>query len=177
MSATPWFCVLLHLAVALCFTVCKVCTVMVIVEIWGFFASLAPPNSLMSALVWEGCAGAGGGSLCCRSFVLCPEQRLFQVLYDQNGALRRELQRLHLQLQESRAEGGLPAAGNMQEGSVPILSARTKFPLDPSLHGGVGRIVVSELLLPVLVLGSHGREEGEHGWWGGGRWRRGGFSS
>ncbi|KAM4786406.1 ninein-like protein isoform 2-T3 [Cyanocitta cristata] len=39
-----------------------------------------------------------------------------KVLYDQNRALRRELQRLHLQLQESRAEGGLPAA----EMSLPV---------------------------------------------------------
>ncbi|XP_010409343.2 ninein-like protein isoform X3 [Corvus cornix cornix] len=39
-----------------------------------------------------------------------------KVLYDQNGALRRELQRLRLQLQESRAEGGLPAA----EMSLPV---------------------------------------------------------
>ncbi|KAF4799703.1 ninein-like protein [Turdus rufiventris] len=43
-------------------------------------------------------------------------ERQCQVLYDQNGALRRELQRLHLQLQESRAEGGLPAA----EMSLPV---------------------------------------------------------
>ncbi|XP_041260296.1 ninein-like protein isoform X1 [Onychostruthus taczanowskii] len=39
-----------------------------------------------------------------------------KVLYEQNGALRRELQRLRLQLQESRAEGGLPAA----EMSLPV---------------------------------------------------------
>lgn len=109
--------------------------------------------------------------------MLCPEQCLFQVLYEQNAALRRELQGLRLQLQESRAEGGLPAAGNVQEGSVPVLSAVTKFPLPPSLHGSVGRLAVPELLLPVLVLGSHGKEEGEDGWWGGGRWRRGRFSS
>ncbi|KAL9865138.1 ninein-like protein isoform 3-T5 [Geothlypis trichas] len=78
-------------------------------------------------------------------------ERQCQVLYEQNAALRRELQGLRLQLQESRAEGGLPAAGNVQEGSVPVLSAVTKFPLPPSLHGSVGRLVVPELLLPVLV--------------------------
>ncbi|XP_059696906.1 ninein-like protein isoform X3 [Haemorhous mexicanus] len=39
-----------------------------------------------------------------------------QVLYEQNRALRRELQKLRLQLQESRAEGGLPAA----EMSLPV---------------------------------------------------------
>ncbi|XP_077032139.1 ninein-like protein [Agelaius phoeniceus] len=43
-------------------------------------------------------------------------ERQCQVLYEQNGALRRELQGLRLQLQESRAEGGLPAA----EMSLPV---------------------------------------------------------
>ncbi|KAM7061881.1 ninein-like protein isoform 2-T4 [Acridotheres tristis] len=42
--------------------------------------------------------------------IILEYERQCQVLYDQNGALRRERQRLHLQLQESRAEGGLPAA-------------------------------------------------------------------
>lgn len=32
-----------------------------------------------------------------------------------------------------------------------------------------------ELLPPVLVLGSRGREEGEDGWWGGGRWGKEAF--
>ena len=45
-----------------------------------------------------------------------------------------------------------------------IFSARTRFPLDQSFHGSVGRLVVPELLLAVLVLGSHGREEGDDGW-------------
>lgn len=67
------------------------------------------------------------------------------MLHGQNGALRRELQRLRLQLQESRAEGGLPAAGNVQNGSEPSFSARTKVLLDPSLHGSVGRLAVPEL--------------------------------
>ncbi|XP_017941006.2 ninein-like protein isoform X6 [Manacus vitellinus] len=43
-------------------------------------------------------------------------ERQCQVLYDQNRALRRELQRLRLQLQESRAETGLPA----REMSLPV---------------------------------------------------------
>ncbi|KAM6129475.1 ninein-like protein isoform 2-T2 [Pterocles gutturalis] len=36
-------------------------------------------------------------------------ERQCQVLWDQNGVLRKELERLHLQLWESRAERGLPA--------------------------------------------------------------------
>ncbi|XP_072783796.1 ninein-like protein isoform X2 [Taeniopygia guttata] len=43
-------------------------------------------------------------------------ERQCQVLHDQNRALRRELQGLRLQLQESRAEGVLPAA----EMSLPV---------------------------------------------------------
>ncbi|XP_058275767.1 ninein-like protein isoform X2 [Hirundo rustica] len=43
-------------------------------------------------------------------------ERQCQVLYDQNAALRGELQRLRLQLQHSRAEPGLPAA----EKSLPV---------------------------------------------------------
>ncbi|XP_027520473.1 ninein-like protein isoform X2 [Corapipo altera] len=43
-----------------------------------------------------------------------------KVLYDQNRALRMELQRLRLQLQESRAETGLPARGlSLQDSSLP----------------------------------------------------------
>ncbi|KAM6083809.1 ninein-like protein isoform 3-T3 [Theristicus caerulescens] len=38
-------------------------------------------------------------------------ERQCQVLWDQNGVLRRELERLRLQLWESRAERGLPAGG------------------------------------------------------------------
>lgn len=45
-----------------------------------------------------------------------------------------------------------------------ISSARTRFPLDWIFHGGVGWLVVPELLLPVLALGSHGRDEGGSGW-------------
>ncbi|KAM6082385.1 ninein-like protein [Chlamydotis macqueenii] len=40
-----------------------------------------------------------------------------QVLWDQNRVLRRELERLHLQLRESRAERGLPAEGLSSQGS------------------------------------------------------------
>lgn len=40
------------------------CLVMVILEVWGYISSLALPNSLMSAFVWEGCAGAGGSPSC-----------------------------------------------------------------------------------------------------------------
>lgn len=165
----PWFCVLLlSEAVALCFTVCSDGA---LGNLWLF--------PILSCLPLFGKAVQGLGELwCCRSFVLCPEQFLLQVLHDQNGALRGELQRLRLQLQESRAGPGLPAAGNLQQGSAPTLSAGTKLPLDPSLHGSVGRLLVPELLLlPLLVLGSCGREGGEDGWWGGGRWRRAGFSN
>lgn len=36
---------------------------------------------------------------------------MFQVLWEQNGVLQGELERLLLQLQESKAERALPAAG------------------------------------------------------------------
>lgn len=151
MLANPLvLCAFAFWTVALCFTVCSdgglgnlgLC----------FFFSFSKFSNVILCL----------GRLCCgcgrpyqglwRSFALCPEQCLFQVLHDQNRVLRRELQRLRLQLQESRAEGALPAAGELQEGSVPILSAAAKFPLDPSLQGSVGRLLVPELLLPVVVL-------------------------
>ncbi|XP_074786209.1 ninein-like protein isoform X3 [Athene noctua] len=40
-----------------------------------------------------------------------------KVLWDQNGVLRRELEKLRLQLWESRAERGLPAGGLSSQGS------------------------------------------------------------
>ncbi|XP_061317394.1 ninein-like protein isoform X3 [Pezoporus flaviventris] len=43
-----------------------------------------------------------------------------KVLWDQNGLLRRELERLYLQLQESRAERGLPAGGLSSQDSSPV---------------------------------------------------------
>ncbi|XP_051469932.1 ninein-like protein isoform X4 [Apus apus] len=62
-----------------------------------------------------------------------------QVLWDQNGMLQRELERLRLQLQESRAEWGLPAGGLPSKGSsLPVCcspsplvptSACTEMPL------------------------------------------------
>ncbi|XP_064302643.1 ninein-like protein isoform X6 [Phalacrocorax carbo] len=47
-----------------------------------------------------------------------------EVLWDQNGVLRRELERLRLQLQESRTERGLPAGGLSSQGSsLPLCHA------------------------------------------------------
>ncbi|XP_074944579.1 ninein-like protein isoform X4 [Phalacrocorax aristotelis] len=47
-----------------------------------------------------------------------------EVLWDQNGVLRRELERLRLQLQESRTERGLPAGGLSSQGSsLPVCRA------------------------------------------------------
>lgn len=67
------------------------------------------------------------------------DQSLLQVLWDQNGMLRRELERLRLQLQESRAERGLPVGGKMQKGSVPLhLLHKNKFLLDWNFPGCVG---------------------------------------
>lgn len=119
-------------AVALCFTVSSdggLGKSGVIFLLWLFQILSCLPLSGKAVLELGEALHAldAAGALSC-----VPDQCLFQVLYDQNRTLRRELQRLRLQLQESRAEGGLPAAGNVQEGSVPILSARTAFPLDPS---------------------------------------------
>ncbi|XP_068273099.1 ninein-like protein [Nyctibius grandis] len=58
-------------------------------------------------------------------------ERQCQVLWDQNGVLRRELERLRLQLQESRAERGLPAGGLSSQGSsLPV--CRSPSPLIPT---------------------------------------------
>lgn len=62
--------------------------------------------------------------------------------------LRKELERLRFQLQESQDERGLPAGGKMQKGSVPLhLLHKNKFLLDWSFRGCVGRLVIPELLL------------------------------
>ncbi|XP_014819891.1 PREDICTED: ninein-like protein [Calidris pugnax] len=54
-----------------------------------------------------------------------------KVLWDQNGVLWRELGRLRLQLQESRAERGLPAGGLSSQGSsLPV--CRSPSPLIPA---------------------------------------------
>ncbi|XP_072713363.1 ninein-like protein isoform X5 [Ciconia boyciana] len=45
----------------------------------------------------------------CFAEIVLEYERQCQVLWDQNGVLRRELERLRLQLRESRAERGLPA--------------------------------------------------------------------
>ncbi|XP_061317393.1 ninein-like protein isoform X2 [Pezoporus flaviventris] len=58
-------------------------------------------------------------SECFAEIVLEYEQQC-QVLWDQNGLLRRELERLYLQLQESRAERGLPAGGLSSQDSSPV---------------------------------------------------------
>ncbi|XP_074720344.1 ninein-like protein isoform X2 [Strix uralensis] len=56
-----------------------------------------------------------------------------QVLWDQNGVLRRELERLRLQLWESRAERGLPAGGLSSQGSsLPVRSYSSPL-LPPSV--------------------------------------------
>ncbi|XP_064503806.1 ninein-like protein isoform X2 [Pseudopipra pipra] len=68
----------------------------------------------------------------------------FQVLYDQNRALRRELQRLRLQLQESRAETGLPARGLSLQGS--------SLPERPSPSPLVPTSTYTEISLPVEQL-------------------------
>ncbi|XP_032866953.2 ninein-like protein [Tyto alba] len=54
-----------------------------------------------------------------------------KVLWDQNGVLRRELERLHRQLQESRAERGLPAGGLSSHGSSQP-ACRPPSPLAPT---------------------------------------------
>lgn len=46
------------------------------------------------------------------------------MLWDHNGVLQRELERLRLQLRESRAERGLPAGGKIQEGLVSLPSSQ-----------------------------------------------------
>ncbi|XP_074720348.1 ninein-like protein isoform X5 [Strix uralensis] len=56
-----------------------------------------------------------------------------KVLWDQNGVLRRELERLRLQLWESRAERGLPAGGLSSQGSsLPVRSYSSPL-LPPSV--------------------------------------------
>ncbi|XP_074673480.1 ninein-like protein isoform X9 [Strix aluco] len=58
------------------------------------------------------------------------QQCQVQVLWDQNGVLRRELERLRLQLWESRAERGLPTGGLSSQGSsLPV--RRYSSPLLP----------------------------------------------
>ncbi|KAL2305768.1 hypothetical protein Nmel_003657 [Mimus melanotis] len=86
-------------------------------------------------------------------------QCLFQVLYDQNRALRRERQRLRLQLQESRAEGGLPAA----EMSLPVEQLQEqlqdlKVQLETKVSGMRGDVLTAwpkpDVGLPKTVLSS-----------------------
>ncbi|XP_074720352.1 ninein-like isoform X9 [Strix uralensis] len=61
------------------------------------------------------------------------QQCQVQVLWDQNGVLRRELERLRLQLWESRAERGLPAGGLSSQGSsLPVRSYSSPL-LPPSV--------------------------------------------
>ncbi|XP_027552813.1 ninein-like protein isoform X5 [Neopelma chrysocephalum] len=67
-----------------------------------------------------------------------------KVLYDQNRALRRELQRLRLQLQESRAVTGLPARGLSLQGS--------SLPECPSPSPLVPTSTYTEMSLPVEQL-------------------------
>ncbi|XP_050171902.1 ninein-like protein isoform X2 [Myiozetetes cayanensis] len=71
-------------------------------------------------------------------------ERQCQVLYDQNRALRRELQRLRLQLQESRAETGLPARGLSLQGSFLPESPSPSLLVPASAH--------TEMSLPVEQL-------------------------
>ncbi|KAM4680562.1 ninein-like protein isoform 5-T9 [Amazona ochrocephala] len=57
----------------------------------------------------------------CFAEIVLEYERQCQVLWDQNGLLRRELKRLYLQLQESRAERGLPAGGMSSQDSSPLV--------------------------------------------------------
>ncbi|XP_064302641.1 ninein-like protein isoform X4 [Phalacrocorax carbo] len=60
----------------------------------------------------------------CFAEIVLEYERQCQVLWDQNGVLRRELERLRLQLQESRTERGLPAGGLSSQGSsLPLCHA------------------------------------------------------
>ncbi|XP_049673774.1 ninein-like protein isoform X3 [Accipiter gentilis] len=52
----------------------------------------------------------------CFAEIVLEYERQCQVLWDQNGVLQRELERLRLQLRESRAERGLPAGGLSSQG-------------------------------------------------------------
>lgn len=68
-----------------------------------------------------------------------------QVLWDQNGVLRRELEALRLRLQqESRAERGLPAAGETQEGLLQLCLDKSEVSRWWDFHRSVvyGRYVV-----------------------------------
>ncbi|KAM6280763.1 ninein-like protein isoform 1-T2 [Porphyrio hochstetteri] len=53
----------------------------------------------------------------CFAEIVLQYERQCQVLWDQNGVLRRELERLCLHLQESRAERGLPAQDQSSQGT------------------------------------------------------------
>ncbi|KAM9562016.1 ninein-like protein isoform 1-T1 [Guaruba guarouba] len=57
----------------------------------------------------------------CFAEIVLEYERQCQVLWDQNGLLQRELERLYLQLQESRAERGLPAGGMSSQNSSPLM--------------------------------------------------------
>ncbi|XP_065538217.1 ninein-like protein isoform X2 [Lathamus discolor] len=57
----------------------------------------------------------------CFAEIVLEYERQCQVLWDQNGLLRRELERLYLQLQENRAERGLSAGGLSSEDSSPLV--------------------------------------------------------
>nr|XP_009914581.1 PREDICTED: ninein-like protein isoform X3 [Haliaeetus albicilla] len=52
----------------------------------------------------------------CFAEIVLEYERQCQVLWDQNGVLQRELERLRLQLRESRAERGPPAGGLSSQG-------------------------------------------------------------
>ncbi|XP_061206328.1 ninein-like protein [Neopsephotus bourkii] len=56
----------------------------------------------------------------CFAEIVLEYERQCQVLWDQNGLLRRQLERLYLQLQESRAERELPAGGLSSQDSSPV---------------------------------------------------------
>ncbi|KAJ7421846.1 ninein-like protein [Willisornis vidua] len=58
----------------------------------------------------------------CFAEIVLEYERQCQALYDENGVLRMELQRLRLQLQESRVETGLPGRG-------PLIPAHTEMSL------------------------------------------------
>ncbi|XP_064002346.1 ninein-like protein isoform X2 [Pogoniulus pusillus] len=60
----------------------------------------------------------------CFAELVLEYERQCQVLWEQNGVLQRELERLLLQLQESKAERELPAAGvSSPDSSLPVCSS------------------------------------------------------
>ncbi|KAM6367445.1 ninein-like protein [Alca torda] len=67
----------------------------------------------------------------CFAEIVLEYERQCQALWDQNGVLWRELERLRLQLRESRAERGLPAGGLSSQGSS-LTACRSPSPLVPN---------------------------------------------